>query len=787
MKLPNLAIIFIIIILPLSVVLSTYMQLQIDVLNKKQDYSTKLLDATYDGILSFELNSLSLDNVAGESVKSYVQDAVSTFFTTMAINMGSSGAEDSMIQSYVPAILFTTYDGYYIYSPVKTDKVLIDYDNSGMAVVDDMGEVLYDDGKDGYINPIKDNETYSTDGAALEYNYMVKPFIYYSGTYSNTNNPENIRNGDYILVVNYSLDNHVALYGRYGDGSETRTISKSGYLINLENTKIDISGDFYVLGSYEGSDNPDESEKSFKISYNSLDEEKWIDLIECYEANYQNGEVVINKPNTYIGDEQYQSGFVYGDNGKYIIRGHRDNKSQISGKYQIINKYTEMNSTANRDNGGEAIIDYTLKLEEANNENYINVSVNGCEIKDRDAKEYYLKAYFFSNWVQREFGEGGKAEVKISDIKTVYDNGDDQNWTDTQIKVNNQGIEEYTGDDPLFQLDNPAQDPEKDDSIFTQHKRQVIQNSIQYNLNSAISTYNEYYSGTTDFSMPVFTADDWDKILTKVSMATFMQGVPCGGSIWGDYAIATSTNNKVFVNKTNLFFISDIDKKSDMISSYHTVDCKKLYDEVKEAIDNGKTPEVYADMSFEYAYDASEEQAQLFVLKEGDKYKKYYMLGTEWYTWNGQKIPDTETSLLNQINTSRIQVRSAYVELDEDLPNLRKQLGYLVYDNGYQYFKYGKEDENGYLVKFEADVEPGYDPTKTEETSLTDSVTESVLLYDHMNVDCYWCMMSANYESFDFMENYETDEASKAIATAWYTYIAKYKNNQFNMTDAIQR
>ena len=46
MKLPNLAIIFIIIILPLSVVLSTYMQLQIDVLNKKQDYSTKLLDAT---------------------------------------------------------------------------------------------------------------------------------------------------------------------------------------------------------------------------------------------------------------------------------------------------------------------------------------------------------------------------------------------------------------------------------------------------------------------------------------------------------------------------------------------------------------------------------------------------------------------------------------------------------------------------------------------------------------------------------------------------------------------
>ena len=56
MKLPNLAVIFIIIILPLSVVLSTYMQLQIDVLNQKEELSTRLLDATYDGILSFELN-----------------------------------------------------------------------------------------------------------------------------------------------------------------------------------------------------------------------------------------------------------------------------------------------------------------------------------------------------------------------------------------------------------------------------------------------------------------------------------------------------------------------------------------------------------------------------------------------------------------------------------------------------------------------------------------------------------------------------------------------------------
>ena len=65
--------------LPLSVVLSTYVQLQIDVLVEKENYSTKLLDATYDGILSFEINSLSIDNAEGQSVKTFVSNAVNTF------------------------------------------------------------------------------------------------------------------------------------------------------------------------------------------------------------------------------------------------------------------------------------------------------------------------------------------------------------------------------------------------------------------------------------------------------------------------------------------------------------------------------------------------------------------------------------------------------------------------------------------------------------------------------------------------------------------------------------
>ena len=457
MKLPNLAIIFIIIVLPLSVVLSTYMQLQIDVLNAKENYSTKLLDATYDGILSFELNTLSIENIEGASVKSYVSDAVSTFFTTMSINMGESGATRTNIQSYVPAILFTTYDGYYIYSPVKTSQVAIG--EAGIATFDeDYGELIYEM-KDGVIDhtngtgytteDVSKKTTYDLSDAKIDYNYMVKPFVYYSATYcsDDTNKLSNVNfnsDGDYVLTVNYSLDNHVALYGRYRTGGEARTISKSGYLINLKNTDVKISNTskFYMLGALAENKHGADTQVALPVQYNSLGEDDWTTLIECYEANYQNGAVVVSKPDIDIYSEDYEEGYFIHDGTKYLIRG-----STVSNGYTYkANKYTTMNEVQNKDQGGEAIIDYTLRLEQENNTEYIDISVNGCKITEPSAKAYYLKAYFFSKWVEREFGDDG-VEVKLSDICTTYDNGDDELWVESQLLVNGQGIEDYVGDD----------------------------------------------------------------------------------------------------------------------------------------------------------------------------------------------------------------------------------------------------------------------------------------------------------------------------------------------------
>lgn len=621
-----------------------------------------------------------------------------------------------------------------------------------------------------------------------------------------------IKNGnnslkDYNIVVNYSLDNHIALYGRYYDksfnsGVTKRTVTKSGYLINLNNTKVEIddTSKFYVRGSYDtggsGISNPN---RDFQIGYNNLTDKDWITLIECSDANLVKDSsgyrVVRNLDETYMGYDNYNQGYIMDGGAKYIIRGHRtSNKS-------VVNNYTLMNKVKNRDNGGESIIDYTLST----NPDSIKLKVNGIQITDKDAKEYYLKAYFFSKWVNRELGaesdiNGGKG-ITLNTIQNVYDNDESGvQWRTAQILVNNQGINNYTTQDSLFNLESAdvKDDIDREESIFCQHKKQVIQNSIQYNLNSAISTYSRNYTGSNDFSMPVFSENDWNKILGKVSMAVFMQGLPCGTSTWGDYAIATSTNNKLFVNENNLLFVKNEASKNDKESSYHKINCSKLKDEIDSSKD------IYAAMSYEYAYDAKEETALVYALKRGSDYIKYYKFKDEWYDYRGVKVYDTAE--INNLENKAEILSSAYIKYEGEQYTIKSYFfSYGPTINDIHFFRYSNIGDDGELKKINKPLASGFNPMDTVDGSSSSEepvykysyvghASETINLYDHANVDCYWCMMGANYEEFNFEKVMKDSTASsddiakaKKIAKAWYTYIAKYKNNQFKMTDSIQR
>ena len=57
MKLQHIAVIFAIIVIPITLILSAYIGTQIDTASLQQSYNTKLMDATHDAVVAFELNT----------------------------------------------------------------------------------------------------------------------------------------------------------------------------------------------------------------------------------------------------------------------------------------------------------------------------------------------------------------------------------------------------------------------------------------------------------------------------------------------------------------------------------------------------------------------------------------------------------------------------------------------------------------------------------------------------------------------------------------------------------
>ncbi len=181
MKLQHLIMVFLVIMLPMALIMSQYTGLQIDTLATKTKYDTALLGATFDTMAAFELNTINGDksSVIGEEIRD-LEAVISTFSTSLSSSIGLSGASNNYILSYVPALVFGLYDGYYIYSQ---------------------------------------NDT----GTGGE----LKPYVYYTKTYS-TNPPSDRVN----ITIAYSLDNYVTIYGKYIDRTgQTKTISASGYLV----------------------------------------------------------------------------------------------------------------------------------------------------------------------------------------------------------------------------------------------------------------------------------------------------------------------------------------------------------------------------------------------------------------------------------------------------------------------------------------------------------------------------------------------------------------------------
>lgn len=129
MKIQHYAIIFIMIILPFSLVCKSKINNKIDALNNETRINNALDVATMDAIDTLiDLNNEYYAMYDGQTINvtpDIAREGIKVFFESLAVNEGlpfTSGerSAEAYFSSYIPAIVVVAYDGFYIYSMEQT-------------------------------------------------------------------------------------------------------------------------------------------------------------------------------------------------------------------------------------------------------------------------------------------------------------------------------------------------------------------------------------------------------------------------------------------------------------------------------------------------------------------------------------------------------------------------------------------------------------------------------------------------------------------------------------------
>lgn len=608
MKLQNMTVIFIIIMIPIILVVSYYIGLQINTITMQKNYTVKLQTAAKDSIQALEINTVEWNSASSNLADSKRRDilaSINTFTTSLANNMGIGGAGKGRIQTYIPAIVYTMYDGYYIYSAsLMKDQ---DTDKDGLTQFDNDGT-------------IKSN--------GESYQYILKPYSPYSARYVNVN--ENID-----VTVNYTLDNYIRVYGTVDGEYQT----KEGYLV--------------VCGNKEGVDNVKDGSIS-GIEYRGA-----VIKPETLKENvYANGEV---KEYPYIYD-QYDNK-LYWDGSNYFSVDKYNNKVYLQealpegdAGFSITNRFRKISIPMS--NGSEVqkvfqILNpgggyyFYFQDESGNLQLYTRNNLIGeVEVKneqDFSAINYCVESYVFTQWVTKNLGN-----ITVGDMQNL-----------TEGQYNN-----VDGRAKIFEInkDNNNPDPENDtayaESVLAQHKKDIIINTIEKNLSQATAQAQEM-NPNYEYRLPQLSYDEWEQALSNISIIAFMQGMPIGLKYYNNYAIATSTLNKEFVDPDELYFAGKDDQYyhqrqceqatgSDYVG-YRSIDyVAKSY----EKSDNGTTSTKYY---YPHANSTNSELECYYCLVNRSTYKT----GNKEKEWNNSPYNSWTDSYYNAL------ARERYMQLDD--------------------------------------------------------------------------------------------------------------------------
>lgn len=484
MKIQSLAIMFIIIILPISMVLASYTQSRVTTISLQSKYDSKLKDATYDALKAYQLNSLN-DNTS-EYANSKIRDikaSVNTFFNSIATNFSTAGYTTTTLQNYVPAVVYTMYDGYYIYSP---------YTNTWGNI--ETNQI-----------PTQSSGTYKN-GETL---YGLKPYVYYSCRY---------KSGDNDVVITYSLDNYISIQGKIGG----KTVSKYGYILS----DINIVSDQEV--KYKG------------ITINAENNYTENVMVNGAVGNYK----CIKKNGTkYYWDDSNQKAFSV-LNGKKIEQGGITKDEFINNKNAInyykeafeMRKYIE-NTPFLRDLSTNNIVDITTGTSYSNTQNspYQSISkifnFSNIENKNSDFNTHRRDVIKYS--IERNLSiaisnynnySGASANFQMPELKeTDWDVIMDNISIISFLQGLSIGGKVYNGYSIISNTKNS--DVVSEDSIYIKDSNNYLCNVAENGLNSkaVIGVYNinaerksgESSSGTTQYYYPITGDFSYNSIIEQ--------------------------------------------------------------------------------------------------------------------------------------------------------------------------------------------------------------------------------------------------------------------------------
>ena len=558
MKLQNMTVIFIIIMIPIILVVSYYIGLQINTITMQKNYTVKLQTAAKDSIQALEINTVEWNSASSNLADSKRRDvlaAINTFTTSLANGMGIGGAGKGRIQTYIPAIVYTMYDGYYIYSA----SLMKDQDT------DKDGLTQFEKGTSG-----KDtgNIKYNTEGTP-SYQYILKPYSPYSARYVN----ENV---DVDVTVNYTLDNYIRVYGTVDGEYQT----KEGYLVvcdsnsnegvnNVKNGRISeikyrgaeikpetLKENVYIVG---------EEVKEYPYIYDQYDNKLYWDGSNYFSVDKYNNKVYLQN-----ALPEGDAGFSITNRFRKIsipMYDNREDEWTVQKVFQILNPGGGYKFYYENQSG--AFVEFTSveNIDGSDNKKLAGVEVE--KDKDFSAINYCVESYVFTKWVTKNLGSITLGDMQIS-------TGNSINSLKNITSAEQQYYGQYNNVDDsakIFEIsedNNP--DPENDtayaESVLAQHKKDIIINTIEKNLSQATEQAKKM-NPNYEYRLPQLSYDEWEQALSNISIIAFMQGMPIGLKYYNNYAIATSTLNKEFVDPDELYFAGKDDQY------YHQRQCEQ--------------------------------------------------------------------------------------------------------------------------------------------------------------------------------------------------------------------